>query len=894
MVGNPDPAFGEHLRLTNSSSAHAAGFTGEGVRIGVIDSGVKRTHPALWPRVTSSFVYLDPATNNLDVDDVVGHGTAVSLVMAGVPFGEWPGGIAPGAEIVSARIISDEPPEDDGSGEGNEVEGTLGLGLERVHQDLIDSGARIMNNSWGGLYWTNPDATDAIAEEYRPFIFANDGLVVFATGNESSADPTDMAALPSQLGPNGTTPAADLEVGWLTVAALDTANPTQLAEYSNACGIAMNYCLVAPGDVVVTGTDDKSDAPTYWSWGGTSFAAPQVSGAAALVWEAFPYFNNDMVRQTLLGTATDLGDAGVDATFGHGLLNVGRAVNGPSRLDFGDFRVSFDDATSVWSNPLSGLGALVKEGSGTLVMTGPGRHAGGTQVLGGELHLGSAELGGVEMTAPILIGSGATLSGSALALGGITNDGTFRPEAAAFRMGDYTQSANATLALMVGSMIYVERVANLDGNLHVVGVLQDYVLSDREVFLSAGTINGTFDSLTSAPNVFLDATIGYDASSAWLDINRLDVTAAAQSMGLSSTATASAARVENAFRRIDDGAADFADPGSAGAFIDGAGAIQGTPTAAAAERSLASLSGEMHGADTAFAMMAIEGSRHALESRLDAVGHGVAAGAWANRLDGERSMWSHTRLDANGWMLGHDRYFGPNLMFGAAFGQTDGFASHALRGDRERNRQLEGQVYASWRDHVGNYLLGRVAFGHMDRWMQRDILLGSQRFGVDTQYDNRYTTVGVQAGHRFELVGATLTPYVGAQSLQLDRDGFSEHGAAGFGLSTHDSRLDATQALAGARLERQWSVGATTIGLQGRLEWQRTLSQSGDAIDARFTGIDAWSPITGAGLGEEAAVFGLGLHAWLPIGGRLGLDLDGRRENGRSYTGAFANWSVGF
>ena len=220
-------------------------------------------------------------------------------------------------------------------------------------------------------------------------------------------------------------------------------------------------------------------------------------------------------------------------------------------------------------------------------------------------------------------------------------------------------------------------------------------------------------------------------------------------------------------------------------------------------------------------------------------------------------------------------------------------ALHDLRGDRERNRQLEGQVYAAW-NAGDNYLLGRVAVGSMDRWMQRDILLGNDRFGVDAAYDSRYSTVGLQAGHRFDLSGATLTPYVGAQSLQLDRDGFSEEGAAGFGLSTHDSRLEASQALAGARLERQWSVGATQLSLQGRMEWQRTLSQSGGAIDARFTGLDAWSPIAGAGLGDEAAVFGVGLRAWLPIGGQLGFDLDSRRENGRSYTGAFANWSIGF
>src|SRR5690606_2718645 len=114
------------------------------------------------------------------------------------------------------------------------------------------------------------------------------------------------------------------------------------------------------------------------------------------------------------------------------------------------------------------------------------------------------------------------------------------------------------------------------------------------------------------------------------------------------------------------------------------------------DRTLSSLSGELHGADTAFAMMAIEGSRHALESRLDELGDRAHAGTWTDRLGDQRSMGPHTRLDANGWMLGQDYRFGPQLTVGAAFGQTDGIAANDLRGDRERNRQLEAQGYAAW------------------------------------------------------------------------------------------------------------------------------------------------------------------------------------------------------
>ena len=894
VVYAPDPEMSKHLTLTGADEALAEGFTGEGIRIGVVDSGVNRAHPALSPRVVASFFYLDPDLNDADTDDVVGHGTAVSQVMAGEPFGYWPGGVAPGADIVSARIISDEPPVDDGSGQGNEIDGAVGLA--GIHEDLIESGVRIMNNSWGGLYWTNPEATAPIAEEYRPFVIEHGGLVVFATGNSSFADPSSMAALPSQLGVNGSTPAADLEQGWLAVAALDTDNPTQLASYSNACGVAMDYCLVAPGDVVTTGTDDPTDDPEYWNWSGTSFAAPLVSGSAALVWEAFPYFDNDLVRQTLLGTANDLGAVGVDAVFGHGLLDVGKAVHGPGRLDWGQVVADFDDGESVWSNDISGEGGITKAGSGGMLqLSGDNSYEGDTLVEGGALLVSNHALPGnamVGVDGSLLLE--ATSVEGALAVDGVLAIGGGGPNGTQHVVGgDLTFGSISFLDVQVGSYLQVGGAASLDGTMNVSGVAPGYTYDATELVIHANDgLGGQFDQLTASTGVFLEGSLRYDANNLWLDIQRLDVTAAAESMGLSGAALASAVRVENAFRHIDGGGA-FNSPAGAASFKHGAGAIQGSPTAAAAERSLASLSGELHGADTAFTMMASEGSRHALESRLDRLGDGMLAGSWAERLDGQRSMWSHTRLDANGWMLGHDRRLNQHLTMGAAFGQTDGMASHDMRGDRERNRQLEGQVYAAW-NADGNYLLGRVAVGSMDRWMQRDILLGNDRFGVDAAYDSRYSTVGLQAGHRFDVAGATLTPYVGAQSLQLDRDGFSEEGAAGFGLSTHDSRLEASQALAGARLERQWSVGATQLSLQGRMEWQRTLSQSGGAIDARFTGLDAWSPIAGAGLGEEAAVFGVGLRAWLPIGGQLGFDLDSRRENGRSYTGAFANWSIGF
>src|SRR5688572_5012966 len=71
---NPaQPAVDAHLALTNTRAAHALGLTGQGVRIGVVDSGVRRTHPALAGRVGPMLIYTDPRTNNHAIDDVLGH-----------------------------------------------------------------------------------------------------------------------------------------------------------------------------------------------------------------------------------------------------------------------------------------------------------------------------------------------------------------------------------------------------------------------------------------------------------------------------------------------------------------------------------------------------------------------------------------------------------------------------------------------------------------------------------------------------------------------------------------------------------------------------------------------------------------------------------------------------
>jgi autotransporter-associated beta strand protein len=415
----PTPPTDAQLSLTNAYAAHSQGYTGAGVTIGVVDSGIMRSNPTVAGRVSQELVYVDPSQNNTSVDDVVGHGTWVSEVAAGTSFAQYPGGIAPGANLVSARIISDSAPDDNGSTPPAQVTTSDATFFGQVNADLINAGVKVMNNSWGGITWdtTNASLNAAFDAAYVPFVEQHNGLVVFAAGNDSQANPSTIAALPYYV--RNTDP--NLQKGWLVAVALNSNSPTQLDSYSNQCGVAMNFCLAAPGDVIVLdkNTTSSTTNPTYYIVEGTSFAAPIVSGAAALVWQAYPYFSNDLVRQTLLGTATPMG-VQPNPTFGYGVLNIGAAVNGPEQFNWGDVEVGFT-GTSSWNNPISGLGGLILDGPGTLNLTQASTYLGNTTVNGGTLNAVSILS---SLSSTVTVNSGALNAGSVFSGSTVVNGGS--------------------------------------------------------------------------------------------------------------------------------------------------------------------------------------------------------------------------------------------------------------------------------------------------------------------------------------------------------------------------------------------------------------------------------------------------------------------------------------
>jgi thermitase len=234
--------------------------TGVGVDVAVVDTGVNAQHEDLLGQV------LGASADNSDGD---GHGTAVAGVIAAVR-GNHKGvvGVAPDAKIIPIRAFTDA------SSDPGEPAILDALG------DAAATGARVVNASFSSDPATKQDnqAFNALFAQYP------DTLFVAAAGNAGD----DVDASPEY-------PCAATAPNLICVGATDTHGA--LASFSNYGAHSVD--LFAPGQSIYTLT-----LSSYFPQDGTSFAAPFVSGEAALLFAAMPGLTADQAKQVILDTVT--------------------------------------------------------------------------------------------------------------------------------------------------------------------------------------------------------------------------------------------------------------------------------------------------------------------------------------------------------------------------------------------------------------------------------------------------------------------------------------------------------------------------------------------------------------------------------------------------------------
>ncbi len=294
------------LDLLGASSAYAAGGTGQGQTVAVIDSGVDFNHPDLDGQISSLSIDLFD-TQRGDLLDPDGHGTFVAGLIAAERDGAGMHGLAFDSELLIVR--TDRP----GSCEDGECL-FFASDIVRAVDYAVSQGADVINLSLGGLSVESALITDALERAVDAGV-----IIVGAAGNGGNPQPDQpagFAALPSADGLA------------LAVGAIDE-NGNQ-AGFSNRAGSTANYYLLAPGvdvtSTILTSTPECAGNPRCYGIGdGTSFAAPYVAASLALLLDAFPNISPEQAVEILLETAEDLGVTGPDATFGAGIVDLREA-----------------------------------------------------------------------------------------------------------------------------------------------------------------------------------------------------------------------------------------------------------------------------------------------------------------------------------------------------------------------------------------------------------------------------------------------------------------------------------------------------------------------------------------------------------------------------------------
>ncbi|MFE0174428.1 S8 family serine peptidase [Streptomyces sp. NPDC059002] len=301
LDGTRKASLDKSVKQIGADKAWSAGYDGKGVKIAVLDTGVDATHPDLKDQVVAEKNF----STSPDAKDRYGHGTHVASITAGTGAksnGKFKG-VAPGAKLLSGKVLSDE-----GYGEDSEI--IAGMDWAAAQ------GADVVNLSLGGGDTPGVDPLEATVNK----LSADKGILfAIAAGNDGE---------PGSVGSPGSADAA------LTVGAVD--DNDKLADFSSqgprvgdgaikpdvtAPGVDIT-AAAAPGSVIEKEVGQKPEG--YLTISGTSMATPHVAGAAALLKQQHPDWKYTELKGAL--TASTKGGKYTPFQQGSGRIAVDKAI----------------------------------------------------------------------------------------------------------------------------------------------------------------------------------------------------------------------------------------------------------------------------------------------------------------------------------------------------------------------------------------------------------------------------------------------------------------------------------------------------------------------------------------------------------------------------------------
>lgn len=290
--------YDDDRKRIDLQSAWDKGLTGKGVKIAIIDSGIKEDHPDLEGNIAGGiscikyektsneeFPYkcIDDSTKPWN-EDIVGHGTEVAGIIGAKHNGKGIKGIAPNSEIYAVRVkdqIDLSPPE------------ATAAAIYWAIENKMD----IVNISMGSEI-KNEAREEAVKKAHEAGL-----LLVISAGNEGLPDESlDNVSYPGR-DPEPITVGGFYNIAISqNVAQGDYRCAVEIPDFFDVDGLCFSsgpaVDIAAPVRIYTTNINGD-----YKQSVGTSFSTPMVAGVAALLMEQFPDYSRDQIRELLLQNA---------------------------------------------------------------------------------------------------------------------------------------------------------------------------------------------------------------------------------------------------------------------------------------------------------------------------------------------------------------------------------------------------------------------------------------------------------------------------------------------------------------------------------------------------------------------------------------------------------------
>lgn len=848
-------------------------LTGEGVKVGILDSGFKNylMQDDILKKFGNRAVIIETgrtapasATHGIEVAEMVGGGNSRN-------------GVASKSTLLLADITKIT---------------NAGTGLSAtapIYYDLWSRGARIFNQSYGipkpltyfnnnrnSHYYYLHQFDSNVLQFYKDKV-KEGGLFVWAAGNNrGDLDPSLQAGLPHYE--------ADLEKGWISVVAVATRTNQGLGnfEWSNLlpysqAGVAKNWTVTAMGDYIFNLGGRNIIAS------GSSFAAPAVTGTAALVKQKYPWMDGNLIKQSILSTATDIGAPGVDDVYGWGLLNIEKATNGPARFDkrlalADNVTVNIPNGSYEFSNNINGDAGLVKNGQGELILSGASTFEGDTT-----LNEGAVTINGKKYVSKVNVSPSGTLVVNNTTLeNGVNNEGTVVNQGYSTIKRAYVASAQSTLVSDLGSNLNVKGEVDLNGStLSLAAVKEGKAQYVTQKGLSMSAI--TSDSAIKGNFAAIETSGLLTATAEKTNENEVKATVSRKNVADYVNENTSgdamwknvATALESSFSALDNQIEG--NNGSTNATND-----EFAQQAATLQNSIAnintqsvvldSLSGQIYASAQALTFENSETVNKDLSNRLVMLGTldnvGETAGVWVTGIYGNGTLkeigFGEGKTNTYAGQIGFDKPVTDHVILGAALNYSKAKVNFDRYGGSSKADGIGASLYA----RIGNkhktpwYLQGRAGYGSVDSDVERHIILADNNASTaKINHRDRVFSAYVESGYDFKQGRFALTPFVGFSHDVVRRGAFSEQNSQ-FGLTADKVTYKQTSGLIGLRTSLEVNLAGMKTTFQGYVNHQKAFNREDLSFKASYTGLqDAKFDVKGIGLAKHKTWVGIGALA---------------------------------